>query len=221
MGSGGVETPTLTPDDIAELKAKIEAKEIALTSGHHNVVTEHEACAMDLIVWKATGAISDTAECVHPLIASHIHALNDAEVATSKSRWELVEHAGPDILGTAGLPAAHVQFALMGVTTGIQLATNLAKLKTDGAPSVLIEWIHAQGPTTGNRSAAATTGNGSAAVCFGMWGKAKAGLGGSIVLAWFDGTRQRIAVGYPGEDGIEADTWYRCDDAGKLVEVTP
>lgn len=32
--------------------------------------------------------------------------------------------------------------------------------------------------------------------------------------------RNRIAVGYVGEDGIKADTWYRVE-TGKLVEAQP
>lgn len=31
--------------------------------------------------------------------------------------------------------------------------------------------------------------------------------------------RQRITVGYVGEDGIEAGTAYRCDEAGRLVKA--
>ena len=45
---------------------------------------------------------------------------------------------------------------------------------------------------------------------------AKAGPNGAIALAWHDGTRPRIAVGYVGE-GLEADTWYRLDDNGAFV----
>ena len=46
--------------------------------------------------------------------------------------------------------------------------------------------------------------------------RAKAGPNGAIALAWHDGTRPRIAVGYVGE-GLEADTWYRLDDNGAFV----
>ena len=46
--------------------------------------------------------------------------------------------------------------------------------------------------------------------------RAKAGPNGAVALAWHDGTRPRIAVGYVGE-GLEADTWYRLDDNGAFV----
>ena len=48
--------------------------------------------------------------------------------------------------------------------------------------------------------------------------RAKAGPNGAIALAWHDGTRPRIAVGYVGEE-LKADTWYRLDDKGNFVEV--
>ena len=48
-------------------------------------------------------------------------------------------------------------------------------------------------------------------------GRAKAGPNGAIALAWYDGTRPRIAVGYVGET-LKADTWYRLDEKGTFVE---
>jgi hypothetical protein len=41
-----------------------------------------------------------------------------------------------------------------------------------------------------------------------------------VVIAWWDGKRPRVAVGYVGEDGIKQDTWYGVEN-GKLVEVIP
>jgi len=51
----------------------------------------------------------------------------------------------------------------------------------------------------------------------GLNGRAMAGEKGCFALAWQDGERNRIAVGYVGEGGIQADTWY-CVRGGKLVE---
>ncbi len=46
-----------------------------------------------------------------------------------------------------------------------------------------------------------------------------AGKDGAIIVAWMDGERKRYAVGYVGENGIQADVWYRANEAGKLVEL--
>ena len=53
-------------------------------------------------------------------------------------------------------------------------------------------------------------------------GTARSGTLGIVMLTYWDysAERQRIVIGYVGEDGIEADTWYRCTDKGKLVKVT-
>ena len=47
--------------------------------------------------------------------------------------------------------------------------------------------------------------------------RAKAGPNGAIALAWHDGQRPRIAVGYVGET-LKADTWYQLDGKGNFVE---
>jgi len=51
----------------------------------------------------------------------------------------------------------------------------------------------------------------------GFKGSAKAGPNGCIALAFDDGKRPRIVVGYVGE-GIEADTFYRVEK-GLLVKA--
>ena len=48
-----------------------------------------------------------------------------------------------------------------------------------------------------------------------------AGPGSAICIAYHDGTRGRFAIGYVGEDGIEAGKAYRADpETGSLVEVS-
>ena len=49
-------------------------------------------------------------------------------------------------------------------------------------------------------------------------GTATAGVGGTLVICWWDRQRYRMIVGYVGEDGIEAGKPYRVDESGKLVE---
>ena len=57
----------------------------------------------------------------------------------------------------------------------------------------------------------------------GYLGQASAGYKGIVVLRHWDAAadRWRLVVGYVGEDGIKPDTFYRCDERGKLVEVSP
>jgi hypothetical protein len=50
-------------------------------------------------------------------------------------------------------------------------------------------------------------------------GKACAGYKGIIIIHWLDGERMRTSVGYVGENGIKANTYYKCDEKGNLVEV--
>ena len=72
---------------------------------------------------------------------------------------------------------------------------------------------------TGYSGHAAATGDAGAAAVLGLEGRAKAGTDGLIAVAWHDGKRPRLAVGYVGENGIKADTWYRATKAGKLVKA--
>jgi hypothetical protein len=74
--------------------------------------------------------------------------------------------------------------------------------------------------SSGDSSSAASSGAKTISMVAGLAGQAKAGADGCIALAWMDkkADRPRIAVGYVGE-GIDADTWYRCDETGQLVQV--
>ena len=82
---------------------------------------------------------------------------------------------------------------------------------------------------TGNYGHAAATGNyghaaatGRSGVAFaGFNGKAKASASGSFAIAWYSEKEKRayLAVGVPGKDGIEADTWYCVEGDGKLAKA--
>jgi len=78
---------------------------------------------------------------------------------------------------------------------------------------------YSKAASSGNYSKAASSGNYTIAMVAGIDGQAMAGENGCLALCWYDGTRNRIAVGYVGE-GIKADTWYRADKSGTLVEVS-
>lgn len=74
--------------------------------------------------------------------------------------------------------------------------------------------------SSGDYSKAEATGEMTVAMVAGTNGKARAGNKGAFALAWNSGEQIRIAVGIVGEEGIKADTWYRVDGSGNLVEVS-
>jgi hypothetical protein len=69
--------------------------------------------------------------------------------------------------------------------------------------------------TAGNRGTATAGYAGTATA--GNRGTATAGDDGIIQVRWFDGNRYRLATGYVGEDGIEANVTYVVVD-GKLTK---
>jgi hypothetical protein len=66
--------------------------------------------------------------------------------------------------------------------------------------------------TTGNCAPASTTGENSIAASLGG-NMARAGENGIVIIKWWDAEAQRprVAVGYVGENGISAGTWYRVE----------
>jgi hypothetical protein len=80
--------------------------------------------------------------------------------------------------------------------------------------------------SSGGYSKAASSGDYSTACCdtngfacvVGINGRVKGNAGSALSLGYLDSAkRNRIAVGYVGEDGIKADNWYEVQN-GKLVE---
>ena len=55
----------------------------------------------------------------------------------------------------------------------------------------------------------------------GIGGKAKAGVGGAIVIAHRDddGNLLGIKSAMVGQDGIKPDVWYSLNESGEFVEV--
>ena len=74
------------------------------------------------------------------------------------------------------------------------------------------------GTATAGYSGTATAGYRGTATA-GDGGTATAGDGGIILVKWWDGCRYRITTGYCGENGIEPNKRYRCDNQGNLIEV--
>jgi hypothetical protein len=72
--------------------------------------------------------------------------------------------------------------------------------------------------SSGDRSSAACDTNGFACIA-GIAGRVKGNAGSALSLGYRDKDgRNRIAVGYVGENGIEADVWYRLNERGEFVK---
>ena len=112
--------------------------------------------------------------------------------------------AGADAVAIAAQVAAGAEAA----TTG-----NWANAATTG------NWANAA--TTGYRANAATTGEHAISAALGIEGKAKAGIGGAIVLCCRNHNGELISIraGKVGENGIKPDVWYSLDKSGEFVEV--
>ena len=85
----------------------------------------------------------------------------------------------------------------------------------DGGTSTSGSWGTS---TSGDRGTSTSGDRGTSTSGYG--GTSKTGSVGIVVCRWYDGARYRLTVGYVGEDGIKPDAFYRCDDQGKLVEVS-
>ena len=93
---------------------------------------------------------------------------------------------------------------------------NQALFETKDSPNIS-SGNYSTAASSGECSKAASSGVGTIAMVAGLGGAAKAGKDGCIALCWYDGNRNRVAVGYVGENDIEADTWYVIAN-GKLVK---
>ena len=81
------------------------------------------------------------------------------------------------------------------------------------------EWANAA--TTGYGANAATTGEHAVAASLGIEGKAKAGVGGAIVLCCRNnnGDLLHIRASKVGENGVNPNSWYSLDENGEFVEA--
>ena len=96
-----------------------------------------------------------------------------------------------------------------------------------GLPVVYAVRTGGRGSTVTGGDWSAVTGGRGSTVTGGDWSTVTGGRGSTVtggdwstlVVKWWDGFRYRLAVGYVGEDGIEAGVAYRCDDQGRLVRA--
>jgi len=114
-------------------------------------------------------------------------------------------------------PAATTGYNSPAATTGCY---SPAATTGDHSPAATTG-VSSPAATTGDHSPATTTGENSIAASLGRGSRAKASVGGAIVLVWYDmtGKLRGVKSAMVGKRGIKPDTWYGLDDAGKFVEV--
>ena len=133
-------------------------------------------------------------------------------------------------LSIADLISAQVEWTFKGADKKSVAEGNYSKAASSGDYSTAASSGNSNtAASSGNYSTAASSGNSSKAACdtngfaciAGVGGMVKGNAGSALSCGYKDAQgRLRIAVGYVGEGGINADTWYCVDDAnGLLVEV--
>jgi hypothetical protein len=98
---------------------------------------------------------------------------------------------------------------------------NLANAATTGDwANAATTGYRANAATTGDWANAATTGEHAVAAAIGTEGKAKASVGGAIVLCYRNdnGHLIHIRASKVGENGIKPDVWYSLDEIGEFIE---
>ena len=118
----------------------------------------------------------------------------------------------------SGRSAGAIRFLLSEISKIVNVLMNKDAATTSYAAHAATTGESAHAATTGYAAHAATTGKYAIAVALGKGSMVKAGENGCVVIRWQDTDRPRISVGYVGED-IKANTWYKVDGSGHLVEV--
>ena len=156
---------------------------------------------------------------------SHLAASgNGSQLAASGNYSHLAMSGDYSYLATSGdssclaVSGNDSQLASSGNGSHLAASGNGSQLAASGYGSRLAaSGYSSRLAASGNDSHLAASGDRS--LVMGAYNsRAKAGPNGAVALAWRDGQRPRIAVGYVGET-LKADTWYRLDDKGNFMEV--
>jgi hypothetical protein len=141
---------------------------------------------------------------------------NASKLAASGNASQLAASGNDSKLAASGNAS---KLAASGDDSQLAASGNDSKLAASGYASKLAASGDAsQLAASGDASKLAASGNASVVLAAGYRSVAKAGPNGALALAWWDGKRPRIVVGYVGE-GIEADTFYRVNERGELAKA--
>ena len=153
--------------------------------------------------------------CENPLDVLNYYDLFDSRFAVVKASGEISKNSDGDSKIASGKITIEAELKLPEF---IGAAVDWMLTNVKGAKNVA-SGDYSKLAASGDYSNLAASGYGSNLAASGNDSRAKAGKNGAIALAYHDGKRGRFAVGYVGEDGIKADTWYKADaTTGKLVE---
>ena len=159
--------------------------------------------------------------CENPWDVLSYYPITDSRFCVVEQSGEIHRHGGDSKIASASITIS----TELKLPEFVKTCVNWL-IKACSADAEVASGNHSQLAASGDDSRLAASGYGSQLAASGddslVMGaynsRAKAGPNGAIALAWHDGTRPRIAVGYVGET-LKADTWYRLDDKGNFMEV--
>jgi hypothetical protein len=171
------------------------------------------------------GLLNRNADAKWLLVEADRKDVVEIDGAKAKCRACVVRYVG-DKAGAVAFMVAHAPESSSVLGAARAVGDNRAAVVGDSGQATAGDSGQAtagySGQATAGDSGQATAGDSGQATA-GYRGQAKAGDLGTVIIRWCDSdaNRYRVTVGYVGENGIKPDTFYRCDEAGKLVEVQP
>ena len=188
----------------------IPAMEQAATTGNYS----HAATTGDSAHAATTGYYAHAATT-----GDSAHAATTGRYAHAATTGDYAHAATTGYYAHAAATGYYAHAATTGNYSHAATTGNSAHAATTGGSAhAATTGRYAHAATTGNYSHAATTGRYAISAALGIGGVAKAGEDGCVIVRDDCKDRPRVVVGYVGEGGIKADTWYRAE-GGKLVEV--
>ena len=166
--------------------------------------------------------------CENPLDVWNYYPLNGSNKFCSVELSGAISRHDEDSKIAAATISIKAEIGLPTIIAdAVKFVMSLVKA-SDTTTATTGEWANAA--TTGNRANAATTGYGAnaattgehaVAASLGIEGKAKAGVGGAIVLCCRNnnGDLLHIRASKVGENGVNPNSWYSLDENGEFVEV--